>query len=150
MLDLRPATMNDSFLLFSWRNDPETRKQSKNTDPISQEEHARWMMFNVMQGYPSHLVMMADTDFGPVGVIRFDAERLDVMTYRAGITVAPKHRGRKLAFDMLDMALRFMPDCTIKAEIREDNVASRRIFERCGFVETGQDGDFIKYRRGHQ
>jgi hypothetical protein len=76
------------------RNDPQTQAASRSTAPVAQSDHDRWMEFNIGYGYPEHLVFMADTDFGSVGVIRFDGDKSDVMTYSVSITVAPQYRGR--------------------------------------------------------
>jgi RimJ/RimL family protein N-acetyltransferase len=150
MLDLRRATMADSDLLLAWANDQETRAWSRQTAPISAENHERWMQLNVLQGYPAHIVMIADSDVGPVGVIRLDLRKDDVMTSTVSITVAPEHRGKKLGFAMLDLICKMVPDQTLLAEIRVNNRASRRIFEKCGFTEYARNIDYLRYRRDAQ
>lgn len=145
---MRPATLADADDLFAWRNDPETCANSRSTAAVPRSEHDRWMQFHVAQGYPAHIVMIAeDSDFGSVGVVRFDALRSDVMRYEAGITMAPKYRGMGWAGSILAQACNCMQEITISAEIRRENHASRHIFERCGFDEVGRDAGFIKYRR---
>ncbi len=104
------------------------------------------MEFNVLHGYPSHLVMIAESDVGTVGVVRFDADKKDVMTYGVSITVDPRHRGKGFGYSMLYHACQIMQTETLTAEIRPDNLPSRRIFERCGFVLT-DDGIWLHYRR---
>lgn len=147
MIHMRPATLDDSDALFSWRNDPDTCANSRSTAPVRREDHDRWMQFNVTQGYPQHLVLIADSDGSRVGTVRFDAQRGDVMVYEASITVAPRARGHGLAHHMLSEACGYMHEYTLLAVIREANVASRRVFEGCGFDEIGSDHGFIKYRR---
>lgn len=147
MIHMRPATLHDSDALLSWRNDPVTCANSKSTATVPLEDHKRWMQFNVTQGYPQHLVLIADSDVGRVGVVKFDALRGDVMVYEVGITVAPEHRGRGLARHMLGEACGYMTEYTLDAVIRVDNIPSRRAFEAAGFDEIGGDQDFIKYRK---
>lgn len=150
MIQMRPATLDDSDALFSWRNDPVTCANSKSTAAVRREDHDLWMQFNVTQGYPSHLVLIADSDAGRVGTVRFDAKRSDVMTYEASITVAPKSRGRGFSHQMLSDACSYMREYTLDALIREANIASRRAFEGCGFTEISAKDGFIKYRREPQ
>lgn len=150
MIDLRPATMADADQLFEWRNDPMTREWSASNAPVERQDHDRWMQFNVLQGYPQHLVMIADSDLGSVGVVRFDAERRDVMRYRVSITMAPKFRGQKLSHGVLAEACRHMLESTLLADIKVANAASRRIFEKCGFEESGKSGQFIQMKREPQ
>lgn len=147
MIGLRPATMTDSDDLFAWRNDPVTLACMRSTAVVAREDHDRWMHFHVLHGYPTHLVWMADNDTDAVGVVRFDCDKRDVLSYEASITIAPKFRGQGLAFPILAEACSYLPECTIKAEIRENNAPSRRIFERCGFEESGKREGFVQYKR---
>lgn len=139
--------MQDADRLFSWRNDPVTCANSRSTSAVPREAHDQWMQFSVLQGYPEHLVMIAEGDQGSVGVVRFDASKSDLMAYTASITIAPQHRGAGLARPILEQACGYLPDFAIDAEIRCDNNASRKIFERCGFQQISLNLDFIKYRR---
>lgn len=140
--------MSDSDLLFAWANDQRTRAWSSSTAPIERADHDRWMEFNVLRGYPSHIVMMADSRVGSVGVVRFDVDRSDVMTYGVSVTVAPKHRGEGYGYSMLYHACHIMHDSRLTAEIRPDNLPSRRIFERCGFAHLEPDiGSICRYQR---
>lgn len=147
MIDLRIATMTDSDILFAWRNDPVTQAFSRSTAPIPREDHDRWMKFNVLLGYPQHIVLIADSEFGSVGVVRFDAEKHDAMAYEVSITVAPQHRGKGTARGILHTACDYMGDYTINAEVKSDNVRSRRVFESCGFDEIGRSSGYLQYRK---
>lgn len=145
---MRPARATDADDLLAWRNDPVTLACSRSTAEVSREDHDRWMQFNVEQGYPQHLVMIADGGSDSLGVVRFDAMR-DLMSYTVSITVAPQHRGKGLANGVLTEACRHMHEYTLHAEVRQENTASRRLFAHCGFRErmAGPDDEFVRYRR---
>ena len=147
MINLRPATLADADRLFAWRNDPVTCANSRSTAAVPREDHDRWMKFNVLLGQPEHAVIIAEGFGGCVGVIRFDAAKNDLMTYEASITVAPEYRGSGLARPILTEACGFFSDFAISAEVRHDNIASRKVFERCGFDEIGRSGGFLQYRK---
>jgi RimJ/RimL family protein N-acetyltransferase len=147
MINLRPATLADADRLFAWRNDPVTCANSRSTAPVPREDHDRWMQFNVLMGQPEHAVIIAEGDLGCVGVVRFDAAKNDLMSYEASITIAPGARGRGIARPILAEACGFFSDFAITAEIRHDNVASRKVFERCGFDEIGRSSGFLQYRK---
>ena len=147
MIQMRQANIGDAEALFSWRNDPVTCANSKSTAEVAREEHDQWMRFNVLHGYPTHLVLIGESDAGRVGVVRFDAQRGDVMRYDVSITTAPKHRGKGLGEDMLKQACSIMQEYTLTAEVRRENIASRRIFENCGFEQVSPNDHFVKYRR---
>lgn len=145
MLDLRPATMDDADLLFGWAN--EARAWSRSTVAIQKSEHDQWMLLNVLTGYPAHWVLIADSDAGSVGTVRFDMADGDVMTYRVSITIGSEHRGKGFGLKALEYACNLMPEAKLLAEIKKENFTSRRIFERCGFDLWGSNGDFVEYRR---
>jgi len=157
---LRPATMHDADRLFFWRNDPVTCANSRSTAAVPREDHDRWMKFNVLLGQPEHAVIIAETELranlggvvtapfpGCIGVVRFDAAKNDLMTYEVSITIAPEHRGAGLARPILAEACGYFSDFAISAEVRHDNIASRKVFERCGFDEIGREGGFLQYRK---
>jgi len=146
-MTLRLATAKDSDNLFAWRNDPVTQACSRSTAPVARDEHERWMTGNVMLGFPEHMVLIAESERGPLGVVRFDGIKGDDLALAVSITIAPKHRGQGLARGILSEACASMSDYTIHAEVRKENRASRRLFARCGFDEIGRSGDFLSYRR---
>jgi len=151
MLDMRPATMADADMLYEWANDPVTRSMSmRGGKHIQREDHDNWMRFNVLQGYPQHIVMIADTEFGSVGVVRFDADKKDTMRHRVSITIGPKFRGMRLAGGILAEACRLMDESTLVAEIKKNNDRSISIFERCGFTQAGESNLFLHYERKPQ
>jgi RimJ/RimL family protein N-acetyltransferase len=147
MTHLRIATMNDADDLFAWRNDAETLAWSRSTEPVARDDHQRWMEFNVQYGYPAHMVMIAENDLGSLGVVRFDADRSDGMVYKTSITIAPKHRGQGHSLEILSQACAYMHESILDAEIRRDNLRSRKIFAQCGFELAEVSSDFVHYRR---
>ncbi len=139
--------MSDSDRLFAWANDPLARSWSASTAPIERADHDRWMQFNVLMGYPQHIVMIAETEHGPIGVVRFDAKKRDVLTYTVSINMAPKARGQGFGYAVLAEACRLMQENTLLANIKNENMASISIFEKCGFQRIGSDGEFIRFKR---
>ena len=150
MIDLRRATMADGDKLLSWRNDPVTRACFRSTAPIANEDHARWMQSKVLQGFPEHIVLIAESDLGSLGVVRFDAAKDNVMTYETSVTLAPESRGKGLSRQILGAACKAVPQCALTTEVRVWNEVSRKMFEGCGFKEISRDADFIQYRREPQ
>jgi RimJ/RimL family protein N-acetyltransferase len=147
MIELRFATPADNYRLFAWRNDPVTRAAFRSTEPISGEDHERWMKFNVEEGYAEHVVLIAEKEKESIGVVRFDADKDDIMSYEVSLTIAPGYRGRRLAGEVLARACHLIEDFALTAQIREENIPSRRVFEECGFAIVGREGGFINYRR---
>lgn len=147
MITMRPAVAEDALYLFEWRNDAETQAASRSTAPVSQEEHNRWVMMNVMQGYPQHLVLIAEAEHHRIGVVRFDTDKRDLMAFEVGITIAPQHRGQGFSGDVLREACSYMGEFTLNAEVKRENTISRKLFERCGFEEIGRSGGYLQFRK---
>jgi L-amino acid N-acyltransferase YncA len=160
VIELRHANMSDSNQLFVWRNEPGIRAASRNTDEVSHEDHATWMKAHVEQGFPCHIVMIAEADGRSgtrrVGVVRFDADRWRsaATAFDVSIAVSPAYRGFGIGLEMLAKAVARVRGVQLLAEIRRDNVASQVIFEACGFKNIGftvdSNGSFINYRRERQ
>lgn len=138
---VRQASDADARLLLSWRNDPETRGWSRDTDPISLEDHLEWL--RGVLASPARLLLIAETaDATPVGTVRFD--RLGEASWEVSITVAPECRGRGLARRILQAGERELMGRgfrgTVLASVHEDNAASVALFRAAGYVEGPQAG----------
>ena len=143
---MRLATTEDSERLFAWRNDPETRRASHNTDVVPPERHAEWLEKTLRRNDQILLIAMLHDE--PIGTVRFD--RRPDSYFEVSINLAPEVRAKKLGAACLGAACDFVlakKSAGFHAEIRSENAASIRIFERCGFYETGRKGGFLVFRR---
>jgi len=141
MIWLLPVTWDDSADLLRWRNDPVTRANSRNTAEVSQENHDAWMAACMTPHRAKGWVYVADLDGISIGVIRVN---IDIVI---SITVAPEHRGKGHAKEMLRQACNRFEGHILNAEIKVTNVASQYVFEQCGFKMISSDGEFIQYRK---
>jgi UDP-2,4-diacetamido-2,4,6-trideoxy-beta-L-altropyranose hydrolase len=144
-IELRPATDADMERIWLWRNDPVTRAQSRNTDPVSWKSHVRWVTAAVSD--PARKILIAERGGAPVGNVGFHRVNGDT---EVSIVVAAAERGTGVGRAMLSAACAENPARDVYAAIRTDNETSRRLFESCGFepVESTEPG-FVRYlRRG--
>jgi RimJ/RimL family protein N-acetyltransferase len=150
---LRPATEADAGRLLAWRNDPDTRGWSRDTAEVPLADHVSWL--RGVLASPDRVVLIAESAGVPVGTVRFD--RLGEGRWEVSITVAPAHRGRGLAADMLaagEETLRRRGRVhAVLATVHRDNVASRALFSRAGYgaAEQGGQGAFLDLQKsfGH-
>lgn len=138
-IELRLATRTDADLLFAWRNDPETRCNSVSTAPVRAEEHALWIERTLAD--PSRHLYVAYQVNEAVGTVRLDYADEAVIS----ITVAPGHRGKGLAVALIRAACMAARGLRVVAEIRPENAASIRAFERAGFAFVGAERGFLRY-----
>lgn len=143
----RPARPADAQLYFDWTNDPDTRRQSFNSNPISLETHAAWFARKLAD--PSALLLVFENEAGEaVGQVRF--ERIPVADLSdeiiIGVSVDVKQRGKGLASQLIDQGCAVCRQqwgaVAIHAHIKPDNQASVRSFERAGFTLSGESSKF--------
>jgi RimJ/RimL family protein N-acetyltransferase len=136
---IRLATIDDGELLHAWRNDPETRRQSRSEDPVTWDQHSRWLE-GVIES-PDHLLLVGEDEKGPVGTVRFD---IAAGGAEVSVTVAPERRGQGLSAHLLQLSCERI-DLPIYAAVREDNVASIQMVERAGFRFVEEDDGMLRY-----
>lgn len=142
MIALRPATADDAQRLFDWRNDPVTRAMAITTDPVPWDGHVRWLTATLAN--PARLLLVGEIDGTPMGTVRFDLGEPVLVS----ITLAPDHRGRGLALPLLTGAMdRLDRPATLLAQVKPDNPASQRLFERAGFEQIDERDGLLNYRR---
>jgi RimJ/RimL family protein N-acetyltransferase len=133
----------DSKLIWEWRNDPLTRQMSRTTDPIAWETHAAWYA-----GTDSR-ILMAFVDGEPAAMLRFDLIEPDHA--EININLKPEVRGKGLGEPILVAGCTYGFDTLglvrIRAEVKPENLASIKIFERAGFVPEGDHDGRCRYRR---
>src|SRR5438132_2750502 len=92
-LRARPTDWKDLRLLFNWANDPETRKNSFCSEPITLGEHQKWLT-NLLNDSRCLALIIEGNDDGewlPIAFFRVDADA------EVGFVLAPEYRGRHLA-----------------------------------------------------
>ncbi|MQX38445.1 UDP-2,4-diacetamido-2,4,6-trideoxy-beta-L-altropyranose hydrolase [Roseospira navarrensis] len=144
-LTARPATPADAALYFRWLNDPETRRQAFQTQPVPWAIHAPW--FAAALEASDRWMRVAETPAGvPVGQVRLDrAAHGGIVSFG----LDPLFRGRGWGPRLLHMARetwagearQSQPQPESRPQplhgfVRPDNAASLRSFRRAGFVEA--------------
>jgi len=133
-LTLRPATLADAELLLMWRNDGETRRQSRSTARVPAPDHLRWL--SAILADPEIRLFIARDEHGEeIGTGRLDYRGQGMA--ELNLTVAPGCRGRGLAGPIIealsDEANRLGWSQHI-ARVNGTNVPSLRAFLRAGFI----------------
>ncbi|MBN8825817.1 MULTISPECIES: GNAT family N-acetyltransferase [unclassified Spirosoma] len=147
MLTYRTARPTDAQLYFDWANDPDTRRQSFNSAPISLETHTAWFTHKLAD--PNALLLLFLSDTGQaVGQVRFERTPVADMPDEIiiSLSIDANYRGKGLAPQLIRQACFICRErweaVTIHAYIKPDNQASIRAFERAGFRLSGENGKF--------
>lgn len=139
---LRPVTVDDTDLLFDWQSSDKTRLFAHNPEKPKYEEHKGWVRNRVNQ--ITSYTEIIDYGDDPAGVIRLDLVETDV--YLISIYVAPEKYCLGIGKAALSYASRLLPGAEFRAEIHEDNFASKSLFTSVGFTHIGK-GEYVKNPR---
>lgn len=143
-LHIRPADLCDARDVWAWRNDAATRSASRETAPVPWPDHEAWFGRALAEPTKTLLIGLDPETREKIGLVRFDllesGERL------VGINIAPERRGLGWGRRLLAEALQRHPGALV-AEVRTDNTASVRLFEKLGFRRRSEADGFVVLER---
>ena len=140
-IKLCKAKQEDMIDVFILANDPEVRKNSFNQKNITLEDHKLWF-YNKISDQKS-LILVAKIDNNFIGTIRFEKELNQHSSYVISIQIAKNFRGKKISEPLLKMAIKefynIFKNYDIIAKIKNDNLASKKIFIKNNFIIFNQN-----------
>ncbi|MFB8142769.1 GNAT family N-acetyltransferase [Streptomyces parvus] len=143
-VSLRAVEDSDLPLFFAWMSDPDATRVAAFTpkDPTDRAAFdAHWARIRSGSGGVVMRTAVADgVVVGHVGAYGEVGDRQ--VTY----WIARAHWGRGLATAALRAFLDETPTRPLHARAAADNLGSRRVLEKCGFVVTGTDRGFAQAR----
>jgi len=133
-LEVRRAKISDSLLYWHWANDPTVRINAFNQHKIRWEEHQAW--FNERLADFNTKLLLIESEAGPVGQVRLN--RSD-SNYIISYSIARQFRGLSLGQVVLTKAIDYLRQrevATLIGDVKENNLASIKIFNQLGFDEV--------------
>ena len=155
-LELRDVIAKDIDILYEWANDPVTRQNAFHTEPIPYETHRAWFV-KVLADRDVMMLMLckdasSDKEIREVGQIRLAIENEEALI---SYSIAPSMRGQGLGSRMILMAEERLRESRMdvtycKAQVKYENPASIKVFEKCGYDREDQENfvEFTKRIRG--
>lgn len=143
-IQLREVIFDDWELLLAWRNDPETIKNSLQSETVQPDQHQRWLKKVIAD--PDRKLYIALTQNTPVGTCRVDVDKVH-QEHVISWTIAPSHRGQGIGKNMVRKLLQTFDENSvcIRAEIKKENIPSRKIAEFVGFTFTDEREGILHY-----
>jgi RimJ/RimL family protein N-acetyltransferase len=130
---IRRARDDDTFLLWLWANDPQTRKNSFKSEPIAWSTHKAWCSRSLSS--PNSRIWILEHSYLPIGQIRY--ERVSAETAQISFCVAPRFRGKgvgtRLLQSTIHLAGRELGVHCVQGVTFLDNRASRGAFLKARF-----------------
>lgn len=146
LVTLRALEPDDVDYLYTWENDTEIWKVSATLAPFSRhnllEYIADSLTKDVFEMHQVRLIIVENTSGNPVGAI--DLYDVAVPDMRASVGISINAAGRRrngLATSALKLLTKYAFDVLgmhqLHARISVSNEASRKLFAKCGFAESG-------------
>lgn len=142
---LRRASMEDAELLFKWKNDKETIKNSITKRGVTMEEHLNWLQRVIDNPYRQLYILEIDGE--PVGQLRLDIE--ENLTAEISYGLGIEHRGKgfgKILLEQAELLVNLFGIAELTAEVLPHNMASCKLFQKLGYTEEKKD-DLYVYRK---
>jgi UDP-2,4-diacetamido-2,4,6-trideoxy-beta-L-altropyranose hydrolase len=148
MLSIRRANAFDKELYFRWVNDQLVRQSAFQSGTISRSEHECW--FSAKLGDNTCYLYVIESGKNPIGQVRIEIkDRLAEIDYSIDCAYRGQGFGRTmLTLGIEQFALDFHRKIELRARVKSENTASRKIFGDLGFVAMSplEDHDEIDYR----
>lgn len=141
------AQQKDVDILFEWINEDEVRAQSLSTQAITYTEHTNWFA-KKLNDKNCYLYIVYKNN-KPAGMIRFDIQYEEcIISY----LVAVEERGKGIGFAIVNKGIKQLETDsdftgTLKALVKNTNLASLKIFERLGFKKKAIENNIISFKK---
>jgi UDP-2,4-diacetamido-2,4,6-trideoxy-beta-L-altropyranose hydrolase len=145
---LHKASQYDLLDLFDLANDPFVRKNSFSTQPITLEEHTKW--FNDLLKNTSVCLYTVRSDSNAlIAQIRFNKTGKKTII---SLSISKDFRGKRMAEKIIKKGcsayLKEYGNTLIEAQIKEENTASEKSFQKAGFEYLKKDNNTLYYSYG--
>nr|WP_255490954.1 GNAT family N-acetyltransferase [Spartinivicinus marinus] len=149
-VNIRPVTIKDKELVYSWQILPSTRKYSRNPDIPDYEEHSVWFE-KKLKDINNYFYIILHKEI-PSGVVRLDLierakfSNIDIRNqlYEISVYVSDDQYGKGLASIAVSKIESLIPKSTIMAYVSKQNSSSQKLFEKVGYKKI-QESTYIKY-----
>ncbi|WP_434777349.1 UDP-2,4-diacetamido-2,4,6-trideoxy-beta-L-altropyranose hydrolase [Neisseria sp. Ec49-e6-T10] len=132
-ITIRAANLDDAQLLYSWRNAPQIRERSLNTQTILFSDHMNWFKHSL--SLKTRLILIAMHHEVESACIRFDFQE---QTAIVSIYLSPEKIGDGIGRFVLKAAHNWLRENypsirIVEAVVLANNIASQKMFESLGY-----------------
>ena len=137
---MKPAEQEDTNFVYSLQT-KEVRKYFINTKIPSIGQHINWFQ-KIINSLTSQLFILMSEN-RKIGFLRVD--NIKESELEVSIVISPSYNGKGLAKKALKRLEGLTLSKTLKAIIHNDNVPSKALFSRSGYIVSKKNGDFLEY-----
>lgn len=143
---IKLAAIDDMKDVFDLSNDDLVRQNSFNQDEIDWENHQKWFK-NKLKDKNCMFLIVRDFNNNLISQIRFD--KIKDTEGDISISISPEFRGKGYGTKVLKAGTeKIFSGQRIKkinAYVKNENVASKTIFEKAGYILMEKDSNKVRY-----
>jgi RimJ/RimL family protein N-acetyltransferase len=145
-IQYRKAVIEDSSFLLSLRNQKSVRLNSRNSTEIAEDSHVSWFKKRLKEVELRGPILVFSLGNSFIGYSRIDLlnQNSAILSFALDIEYRNMGLGRSILQLTLGHATNSMGIKAFEAVVSEENFASRRIFQICGFRELSVDQGWIR------
>lgn len=142
---IRKATISDCDIYFEWVNDSVVRKSAFKRDLIEWKNHKEWFADKI--NCKNSFLFIAENNQDKIGQVRFDyLNSISKIDYSISKEFRGKGYGKEILQKSIDKVISESKKIKkFEANVRIENVASRKIFSSLGFYELKKNNTFVTY-----
>lgn len=140
-LTYKEVTSEDKEQLYIWAIDKQTRRNAINQKEISFEEHLNW--FDSKLKLKSKKYFILKNEKTSLGLLRLDKIK---GYWNISYLIDKKYRGFGLGQKIIEKAILERDGLPLRAKIKEENIASKRIFQKLSFAVVNSN-ELITYEK---
>lgn len=140
------AAIDDMKDVFDLSNDDLVRQNSFNQEKIDWENHQKWFK-NKLRDENCIFIIIRDFNNNLISQIRFD--KINDAEGDISISISPDFRGKGYGTKVLKaVSEKIISEQKIKkinAYVKNENIASKTIFEKAGYILMEKDSNKVRY-----
>ena len=144
---IRMASLQDSRLIYSWRNHADIRRFMLNANEIGWADHEKW--FAAQFANPNYILLIYEEHQKPLSCLNLKYLYDDVWEWGFyAAPDAPRGTGSKMGRLALAYAFSELGAREVRGQVLPHNVASMRLHEKLGFKKQpeNQESDIVAFR----
>ena len=146
-ITIRRADLTDMSDIWEWRNDELTRQMFRDGSEVFPDDNEKWFRCAMKDDRRNIFISLVGDD--KICMVRFD--EFEPSSYDVSINMNPNWRGRRLSGQVLADSIKFLRTFKtvelITAEVKNINLASKKIFIANGFVFVREDDEYCVYEK---
>ena len=143
MIKIRKANIKDSYFVWKWRNNQESRSNFKESNVVTKKQHNLWYE-GLLRSKKNH-AFVGEYNNKQIGIIRYSSKNNSELI--VSININPQFRNKGYGKKLLllgDKEIKSIIKKNVRlvAEVKSSNIKSNKIFTNAGYRQTKKESNY--------